>query len=95
MHFSELLLRGVVAAAFLRYAEYMVPAAIFNLVGWVLLITTVLLALLPWPLHQRFAQRPLPQVLRHKTLMGVASLTLGSLVLAAVVFAPKVWGFTP
>lgn len=83
-HFSELFLRGGVAAALVLYAPHMAVAEVFNLAGWVLLITTVLLALIPWRWHQRFAQHAVPHATRHMTLMGLASLTLGGLVLAAV-----------
>jgi hypothetical protein len=43
----------------------------------VLVATTLVLAVLPFRWHQRFAQRSVPQALRFLPLLGLASALLG------------------
>jgi hypothetical protein len=84
VHFVELFLRFVVGAALVCYAPRMFLSGAFNLSGWVLLVTTTCLLVLPWRWHQRFAQYTVPRVTRYITLVGLASLAIGGLILAAV-----------
>jgi hypothetical protein len=82
-HYLELLIRFLVGAAFLLHSRHMLYSAVFALFGWVLIGTTAVLAVVPWRWHQRFAQRSVPQALRHLKLVAIASLLLGGTVLAA------------
>jgi len=84
IHFVELSLRLVVGAALVLYAPQMFLPSAFNLFGWVLLVTTVCLLLVPWRWHHRFAQYAVPRVTRHIVLVGLASLVIGGFILAAV-----------
>lgn len=84
IHFVELFLRFIVGAALVLYAPRMLLSDAFNLFGWVLLVTTTCLLLVPWRWHHRFAQQVVPRVIRHITLFGLASLAIGGLILAAV-----------
>ncbi len=83
MHYLELALRGIAGGAFVLQAPRLPAASVFALFGWMLLLTTAGLAVLPWRWHQAFAQRAVPYATRHLTLVGVASLVLGGVVLAA------------
>lgn len=83
LHYLELIVRFIVGAAFLAHAPQMMFPAVFSAVGWLLLITTGFLCLVPWRLHQRFAQRSVPQALRHLPWVGLASLMFGGAILAA------------
>lgn len=80
LHYTELALRGVVGASFLVQAPAMRFAPLFAGAGWVLLLTTAGLLLVPWRWHRRFAQRSVPAALRLLPLLGVASLLLAGLV---------------
>lgn len=82
-HYLELLVRLLVGGAFLLHSPQMAFSAVFAAFGWVLLITTAVLILVPWQWHQRFAERSVPQALRHLKLVALASLLLGGSVLAA------------
>lgn len=84
VHFAELVLRLVVGAALVSYAPRMSLPGVFNLVGWVLLVTTACLLLLPWRWHRRFAEHAVPQATRHIELLGAGSLGFGAMILAAV-----------
>jgi len=83
-HYLELTLRIVAGAAFVWQAPRMAGSEAFNLFGWVLLLTTTGLLLVPWRWHRRFAERAVPQALRHLALIGLASLLFGSGVLLAL-----------
>lgn len=84
-HYLELLVRLAVGGAFLHHAPQMRFSSVFVVVGWILLVTTAGLLLVPWRWHHRFAQRAVPRAVGHLGLIGVASLVLGSLVLAAAI----------
>ena len=83
-HYAELLVRLFAGGAFLLAAQNMQFPAVFAAVGWVLLITTAGLLLVPWQWHRRFAQQYVPQAVRHIKLLGAASLVFGSFVLWAL-----------
>ncbi len=84
-HYTELILRFVVGSALVLHAPRMLFAGAFTLFGWVLLVTTAGLFLIPWRWHHRFAQKAVPKAARHITLVGSASFAIGGLILAAVV----------
>lgn len=88
-HYLELFLRFIVGAALVLHAPRMFLPGAFNLFGWVLLITTACLLLLPWHWHQRFAQQAVPKATRYIGLIGVASLAMGGFLLAAVVMGSQ------
>lgn len=83
LHALELALRLVVGAALVLHAPRMAFGAGFAAFGWLLVATTMAMLVVPWRWHQRFARRFVPQVLRHTAAIGLASLLLGLLLLAA------------
>jgi hypothetical protein len=82
-HHLELLVRAAVGAAFLLHGPSMRFGNVFVAFGWVLLVTTAVLMVLPWRWHQRFAQRAVPQAVRYLRVIAVASLFLGAFVIMA------------
>jgi hypothetical protein len=82
-HYGELALRGLAGGAFVLQAPRLPFGGAFAVAGWVLLITTAGLVLVPWRRHRAFALRAVPRAARHLGLIGAASLVLGTLVLAA------------
>ncbi|MGI8843818.1 MAG: hypothetical protein ACR2HZ_08960 [Gemmatimonadaceae bacterium] len=84
-HYTELLTRFIVGVAFLAQSPRMLFSAGFNIFGWILIVTTAGLLLVPWQWHHRFAQQAVPQAMRHIILIGLCSLVLGGFVLVAVV----------
>lgn len=85
VHYIELFGRLLVGTALLIYAPQMFAPAVFNAFGWLLIITTACLFLLPWRWHHRFAQRVVPRAIPHIKVIGICSLALGVLILAAVI----------
>ncbi|MBW8367931.1 MAG: hypothetical protein K0M70_08745, partial [Arenimonas sp.] len=83
LHYLELVVRIVLGLAFVQQAPGMMLPAVFSAFGWLLVMTSAALLLVPWQWHRRFAERTVPQALRFLPLIGVLSLLLGGLVLAA------------
>jgi hypothetical protein len=84
VHFLELAARLVVGAALVLHAPQMRVPGLFVVFGWVLVVTTAGLAVVPWKWHQRFASWSVPQATRHMALFGLGSLAGGIFVLASV-----------
>lgn len=80
-HYAELLVRLLVGVAFVAQAARIPFSAAFYVFGWLLLVTTLGLLLIPWQRHRRFAQRAVPLALRHLPLVAFASLLMGGFVL--------------
>ena len=85
VHFLELFLRLAVGAALVVHAPRMPSSGAFSLFGWVLIVTTACLLIIPWRYHQRFAQRVVPLLTRYVALIGLVSLAVGGFLLWAVV----------
>lgn len=83
-HYLELLLRIVIGAACVGFATHAPTPWVFTGFGWVLLLTSVGLLLLPWRWHQRFAQRSVPQALAFLPWIGMVSVLMGGFVLWSV-----------
>lgn len=84
LHYLELFIRFVVGGALLLGAPRMLFPGAFRMFGWVLVITTGVLLLIPWRWHRRFAERAVPSATRYLSLVGLSSLALGGLLLTAV-----------
>jgi len=84
-HFSELFLRFLVGGAFVIHAPQMYLSDVFGLFGWILLLTTAALLVIPWKWHRRFAQYAVPKAIQYIKLIGLVSLALGGFILAAVI----------
>lgn len=87
-HFLELTLRVVAGAALVRSAPTLAFTQGIALFGWMLIATSLVLAVLPWRYHQRFASWAVPQVTRRMSLIGVGSL-VGGFVLVAALLLPS------
>lgn len=84
LHLVEMGLRMLVGAALVVAAPRMLFPGAFELVGWVLLVSSACLLLVPWRWHRYFAERTVPGAVRYVGLIGLASLAMGGGVLAAV-----------
>lgn len=82
-HFLEMSLRLLAGLALVIHSPQMLFPKAFGLFAWLVLVTTCILVLVPWQFHRRFAQRVVPVALRHLWLVGLVSLALGALFLAA------------
>lgn len=81
-HYAELAVRAIVGLAFVWAAPMLRGAPVFRAFGWVLLLTTAGLALVPWETHRRTATRAVPRALAQLPLIGAAAFLVGTLILA-------------
>ncbi len=85
VHYIELFIRFGVGVAFVIHAPRMFAPGVFGIFGWALVITTACLFLLPWRWHHWFSRQAVPRVIPYLALIGICSLALGVLILAAVI----------
>lgn len=91
IHFTELALRIVTGGALVLSAPRLAFNETLTIFGWVLIGSSLVLALVPWRLHRRFAAWSVPQATRHMPLIGVASIA-GGLFLLGAVLLPRAAG---
>jgi uncharacterized protein YjeT (DUF2065 family) len=82
-HYLELVLRLAGGAGLVLAAPRMLFSTFFALAGWVVVVTTMCLAFVPWQWHRRFAAWSVPHAVRRIRVLGVASLAIGASLLAA------------
>ena len=80
-HYTEQVLRLLAGIGLILYAPHAAWASAFGILGWALIISSALLLILPWRLHQSFGERVIPAVIRYKIIYATGSLLLGTLVL--------------
>ena len=88
IHFTELTLRVLTGGALVLSAPRLAFSDALTVFGWVLIGSSLVLALVPWRLHRRFAAWSVPQATRRMPLVGVASIA-GGLVLLAALLLPR------
>ena len=77
-------IRLLVGWSLVIHAPRMLFPDAFAIFGWVLVVTSVALLLIPWRWHHWFAQKAVRPLTRHVWLFGMLSLPLGSAMLFAV-----------
>ena len=80
-HYAELIARFIVGGAMLEVAPYSAHPMLLNAFGWILIITTAVMAFVPWRVHRKFAESAVPKALGYLPLIGVVSLIFGGLLL--------------
>jgi hypothetical protein len=83
-HYLELATRFVVGGAMLLVAPHSAYSSALAAFGWLLIATTVVMTLVPWRVHYRFAAASVPKALRFLPMIGISSLVLGGLLLWAL-----------
>ena len=83
-HYLELGLRVITGVALVVQGPRMPFSMAFSVFGWMLVLTTAGLAMLPWRWHRMFAERAIPRITRHLLLVGCVSLVLGAVILTAL-----------
>lgn len=82
-HYLEMVLRLVAGAAFVIHSPDVRFPTAFLIFGWALIASTAVLLILPWRMHQRFAEKYAAPVIRQPRLIGVFALVLGGFILPA------------
>jgi hypothetical protein len=84
-HYAELLARILVGGSLLLIARNSAYYTVLSAFGWLLIVTTAFMALVPWRFHHRFTQSAVPKALRFLPLIGITSLAIGALLLLVIV----------
>lgn len=85
VHYLELGVRTMVGISLVAYAPNMAFASAFSVFGWILTLSSLVLAVVPWRWHKRFAQATVPHATRYPLLLALGSFVLGGVILAALV----------
>lgn len=84
-HYVELLTRILVGSSLLLIARNSAYSTVLSVFGWLLIVTTAFMVLIPWRFHHRFTQSAVPKALRFLPLIGITSLAFGTLLLLVIV----------
>lgn len=80
-HYTEQVSRLVVGTAIVIFSPSMWYSYPFQIFGWLIVVTTIGLLLVPWQWHHRLAERVMPLTIRHLKIYGVAAFALGAFIL--------------
>lgn len=84
-HYLEQSIRLIAGASILIYSENMLFPKIFNLFGWIFMITSAILMLTPWKWHQSFGKVAMPLVIKNLILYAIAAAAMGMIILYCVI----------
>lgn len=83
-HYLEQAVRIFVGAALVVYSPAMWHSTLFRVVGWAILVSSVVLICLPWQWHHRFGERIRPLLTRYLWVYVVGALAFGVLLIYGV-----------
>lgn len=84
-HYTEQGIRLVVGVAIVTVASTMRYPELFKLFGWLIIVSTAGLLLIPWQWHNKFASVVMPPVFRHMRLLALGAFALGVFILYSVI----------
>jgi hypothetical protein len=79
VHFTEQILRVIAGAALIIISPSMWFSTFFWLFGWILVVTSVGLMLVPWKWHREYAKWTVPWAIRRMWLFALGAFGLGAL----------------
>ena len=83
-HYIEQIVRLVIGASLIIRSGAMWQSKVFWLVGWGIVVSSLVLILTPWQWHDRFGEEVRPMLIRHMKLFAVGLLTFGVLLIYGV-----------
>ena len=83
-HYIEQLCRMIVGVGIVLYAAEMRFQEMFWIFGWLIIVTTSGLFLIPWRWHREFGKWAIPLAIRNVRLYAVGAFVLGVFMLYAV-----------
>ena len=76
-HYTEQVARLIVGISMVILSTSMWYSNLFNLFGWILIVTTIGLLLVPWTWHHKFGKWAIPLTLRYMKIYSLGALVLG------------------
>jgi hypothetical protein len=86
-HYLEQSVRLLIGISLVAFSPSMWQSNMFRIIGWAIVIPSMVLILLPWRWHHRFGERVLPLLVRHMKLYALGLFGFAALVLYGV-FTP-------
>jgi hypothetical protein len=83
-HYTEQALRMLVGISMVNLASGARFPELFRIFGWLMIVTTIVLLLVPWRWHHAFAVRVMPMVYGRMRLFAVGAFALGVFVLYGI-----------
>lgn len=81
VHIVEQAARLIAGISFVHFAPLTAYSVYFRVFGWLLIVTTLGLLLVPWRWHRSFAERVVPVAIRYLRLIALGALGMGGLIL--------------
>jgi hypothetical protein len=86
-HLTEMFFRLLFGVSLILLSKVMWQSKVFLFFGWAVVVSSAVLVILPWQLHQRFGTRVLPLMIRFMRPYAVCVLALGLFLLYGVYHA--------
>lgn len=83
-HYTEMAIRLVFGASLILHESYNHYGYFMNLLGWVVVITTIGLLVFPWKWHHKFAGKVIPPVIRFMKFYALMLLVFGIMLIWVV-----------
>ena len=83
-HYTEQVVRLVIGASLITRSGVMWQPKVFWLVGWGIVVSSLVLIVTPWQWHDRFGEEVRPMLIRHMKLFAVGLLAFGVLLVYGV-----------
>jgi hypothetical protein len=83
-HYAEQIVRLLIGASLIIRSGAMLQPKVFWLVGWGIVLSSLVLILTPWQWHDRFGEEVRPRLIRHMKLFAVGLLAFGVLLIYGV-----------
>lgn len=83
-HYTEQILRLLIGASLIIRSGVMWQPKVFWLVGWGIVLSSLVLILTPWQWHDRFGEQVRPMLIRYMELFAVGLLAFGALLIYGV-----------
>ena len=80
-HYTEQIARLIVGIAMVIFAPSMWYSNVLNFFGWILIVTSIGLMLIPWQWHHKYGEWAIPLALRYMKVFALGAFLLGVLVL--------------
>ncbi len=80
-HYTEQSARFIIGVAIVVFAPFMWYSTLINLLGWILIVTSIGLFLIPWQWHHKFGAWAIPLTLRYMKCYALGSFLLGIAIL--------------
>ena len=83
-HYTEQVLRLIAGVGIVAFSAQMRFPEILSAFGWLIVVTSTGLLLVPWRWHHRFGQWAIPLAIRYIYLYAIGSFALGTVILIAL-----------